>query len=335
MGYNPLAPKDQGSPNDPPAPPTQLNTIQSILPAAYHNSRNELQEVDLGLPDSIEQYIAWELDVSRLNKIHEHLWLAGRPMSARPLHRQVMLDRQIVVTEQADLHLVWQESRLFLKPLPEFLMDHSVWQNYICRNRRLYECASGFLLSYVWLICHRSDLEIANEKGLLCPKIEWHRWTAFSKSLLSRLDHTCLSNINIRYGYGELRLSRLNWIYRLSARTRSPTTFVRGYMYGYNRYSIFVQRNFAWLLVAFVYITIVLSAMQVGLATNRLSKDGRFQNASYGFSIFSILASLIGIIVITLVLSGLFAFHLLATVSFKKGVESKRQTSAEDSSSAS
>ncbi len=330
-----MAPQNQQSHNDPPASPTQLNSIQSILPAAYHSRRCGLQEVDLGSADSIEQYIAWELDVSQLNKIHDQLWLAGRPMSARPLHRQAMLDRQIVVTEQADLHLVWQESRLFLKPLPEFLMDYSVWQNYICRNRHLYGCASGFLLSYAWLICHRSDLAIANEKGLLCPKIEWHRWTAFSKSLLSKLDHTCLSNINIRYGYGELRLSRLNWIYRLSANTRSPTTFVRGYMHGYNRYSTFVRRNFAWLLVAFVYITIVLTAMQVGLATNRLSKDGRFQNASYGFTIFSILAPLIGIIVITLVLCGLFAFNLLATVSFKNEVERKRQTLAEDGSRAS
>jgi uncharacterized membrane protein len=335
LGYNPLVPNGPQSPNDPPAPPTQLNSIQSILPAAYHNSRNELQEVDLGPADSIEQYIARELDVSRLNKIHDHLWLAGRPMSARPLHRQVMLDRQIVVTEQADLHLVWRESRLFLKPLPEFLMDHSVWQNYICRNRRSYECASGFLLSYVWLICHRSDLAIANEKGLLCPKIEWHRWTAFAKSLLSKLDHTCLSNINIRYGYGELRLSRLNWIYRLSANTRSPTNLVRGYMYGYNRYSTFVQRNFAWLLVVSVYITIVLTAMQVGLATTRLNKDDGFQNASYGFTIFSIVAPLVGIIIIMLVLSGLVAFHLIVTVSFKKEVEMKRRTATEDSSRAS
>jgi len=333
--YNQPAPKNQQSPNDPPAPPTQLTNPESILPAAYHNSRNELQEVALGPSDGIEQYVAWELDVSRLNKIHDYLWLAGRPMSARPLHRQIMLDRQIILTEQADLHLVWQESRLFLKPLPEFLMDHSVWQNYICRNRRLYECASGFLLSYVWLICHRSDLAIANEKGLLRPKIEWHRWTAFSKSLLSKIDYTYLSNVNIRYSYGELRLSRLNWIYRLSANTRSPTTLVRGYMYSYNRYSIFVQRNFTWLLVAFVYITIVLTAMQVGLATNQLSQDGRFQHASYGFTIFSILAPLIGIIVIVLALSGLFAFNLLATVSFKKEVESKRQKSAEDSSGAS
>jgi Heterokaryon incompatibility protein (HET) len=36
---------------------------------------------------------------------------------------------------------------------------------YICRDRHLHECACGFLLSYAWLICHRSDLKIAQEKG--------------------------------------------------------------------------------------------------------------------------------------------------------------------------
>jgi uncharacterized membrane protein len=265
--------------------------------------------------------------VSRLNKIHSHLWFAGRPMSARPLHRQVMLGREIIITEQADLHLVWHESRIFVKPLPEFLMDYSFWKEYICGKNQLYEFASGLLLSYVWLVCHRSDLKIAHEKGLLSAQIDWNRWTTFSQSVLSRLDHTCLSHINMRYEYGELRLSRLNWIYRLSSKTRSHTTFIRGYMYRYNRYSIFLQRNFAWLLVAFVYITIILTAMQVGLVTHRLSGNRSFQRASYGFTVFSILAPLIGIVLIVLTLCGLFIFNLFATISFKKEVEAKRQTS--------
>jgi hypothetical protein len=148
--------------------------------------------------------------------------------------------------------------------------------------------------------------KIAHDKGLLSSKIKWEQWTAFTKSLLNSLNHTSLSNINSRYHYGELRLSRLNWIYRLSPHTCSTTTLIRGYAYGYNRYSTFVKRNFAWLLVAFVYITIVLTAMQVGLATHRLGNDDRFQNASYGFTIFSILTPLIVTIAIAVTLFGLF-----------------------------
>jgi hypothetical protein len=74
-----------------------------------------------------------------------------------------------------------------------------------------------------------------------------------------------------------------------------------------------------------VYITIVLTAMQVGLATHRLCNDDRFQNASYGFTIFSILTPLIMTIAIAVTLFGLFLINLLGTISFKKTVELRRQ----------
>ena len=96
-------------------------------------------------------------------------------------------------------------------------------------------------------------------------------------------------------------------------------------MYGYNRFSEFAQRNFAWLLVAFVYITIVLTAMQVGLATDRLGKNDRFQDASYGFTVFSILTSLIAVIIIILILLGLFIFNIVTTISFKRRRERHRE----------
>jgi hypothetical protein len=133
----------------PQTPQTKSETEKLTLPATYHDSHNELQEVDERERDSLMNYLEWKLDVSRLNKIHEYLWLAGRPMSARPLHRQVVLDREVVLTEQADLHLVWRESRLFVKPLPEFLIDHLFWKVYLCKNAQLYGRARGFLMSYV------------------------------------------------------------------------------------------------------------------------------------------------------------------------------------------
>ncbi|KAI1385836.1 uncharacterized protein F4822DRAFT_414280 [Hypoxylon trugodes] len=41
-----------------------------------------------------------------------------------------------------------------------------------------------------------------------------------------------------------------------------------------------------------VFIALVLTAMQVGLATDRLKYDERFQQASYGFTVFAILGPL-------------------------------------------
>ncbi|RYP16559.1 hypothetical protein DL767_010167 [Monosporascus sp. MG133] len=52
-------------------------------------------------------YIEKELDLERLNRIFAWLWIAGRPMPPRPLHHQLLLGREIFVTEQMDMHLVW------------------------------------------------------------------------------------------------------------------------------------------------------------------------------------------------------------------------------------
>lgn len=63
-----------------------------------------------------------------------------------------------------------------------------------------------------------------------------------------------------------------------------------------------MERNFAWALTAIVYITIVLTAMQVGLGTHQLKDDVGFNRASYGFTVFSILAPLIVLVVIIITL---------------------------------
>jgi len=58
-------------------------------------------------------------------------------------------------------------------------------------------------------------------------------------------------------------------------------------------------------LVVFVYFTILLTAMQVGLATNQLRDSLPFNAASYGFTVFSLVAPLVTILygaIISLVL---------------------------------
>ncbi|KAK3171644.1 hypothetical protein OEA41_003728 [Lepraria neglecta] len=329
-------PNAEQSPHQRPFPQA-ICALQSeaslVLPAVYHDKSHSLQSIDENDEASIQKFLEWELKVPRLNEIHEHLWLAGRPASARPLHRQAMLGRDIAITEQVDLHMVRQESRMFLKPMPDFILDDAFWKDHICKDFELYECARGFLLSYIWLVCSKSDLRMAQNKGLLAPNVSWERWKGFTKSLLCTINFESLEGVNRRYHYGELRLSRLNWIYRLSSRNRGLTTLVRGYMYGYNRYSDIVQRNFAWVLVAFVYITIVLTAMQVGLATDRLGNSDMFQNASYGFTVFSIITPLIVIVVIILNLFCLSAFNVLATLSFKKKMDGDRRILLEHNNS--
>ena len=78
----------------------------------------------VGEDDSaIATFIRHDLDFTRINDIHEHLHWAGQRKCARPLHFQLLLGRSIWVTERADLHLVWNDEKLFLKPLPEYLLS--------------------------------------------------------------------------------------------------------------------------------------------------------------------------------------------------------------------
>lgn len=61
--------------------------------------------------------------------------------------------------------------------------------------------------------------------------------------------------------------------------------------------------NLGWLAATTVYMVVVLTAMQVGLATEALAKNSAFQSASYGFTVFSILGPLVcaGLIVVAFV----------------------------------
>ena len=277
-----------------------------VLPPLIQNSDGKY----IKPRSDIRRFLRHELDVSRLNKIQNHLWLAGLPRGARPLHRQILLERQILVTEQADLHMVWQKTRFFVKPLPVFLLKREYWLDHICKDERLFQDACGFLVSYAWLVCYESDLQIAHRLGLVPKEMDWIAWTDAIEDLLQHVDLRSPNGINPRYRYGELRLNRLNWIYRSRLLELDFRTFWRGYFRGPDWYSQFIRNNFGWFIIVFAYMTIVLSAMQVGLEVQSLTNNHRFQNASYGFTIFAIAMPviLVGLILIMSAIAVLVSF---------------------------
>jgi succinate dehydrogenase/fumarate reductase cytochrome b subunit len=269
------------------------------------------------------------MNVTRLNQMHRYLWLAGRPTSARALHKQRLIERQIVITEQADLHLVWLESRLFVKPLPDYLLNHQTWTQIICEDRELHASCCGFLLSYIWLLCYPSDLRIAIEHGLVTPELTWNDWTTFVEAFLNNVDCETLDAVNKRYQYGELRLQRLNIVYRFTNFYRSGH-LMKGYMYGYNRYTVFFERNLGWVVLVFLYLTIILTAMQVGLATTTLQQNGSFRQASSGFAIFSMVLTVVIVGTALFLAIILFILNLLATRKFlrRQAVRRRGQSQA-------
>ena len=218
--------------------PASTTTVRPLapcpngLPLVFLDADGRLRYSTSAVPQCLTQ----ELSTDRLNALHRHLWWAGLPTHARPLHRQMMLGRSIVPTSEARYHLLWRRQQIFVKPLPEYLLDYGFWVKELCVNDRLHGLVSGFLLSWVWLVRSEVDFEVARKHGSMPGGLEWRDWCAFVEGVTLSLNHT--RAINVRYRYGELRIDRLNQIYRFIA----PETFrdiVKGYYSGYLTYGNF------------------------------------------------------------------------------------------------
>ncbi|RDL34402.1 uncharacterized protein BP5553_07530 [Venustampulla echinocandica] len=275
--------------------------------------------------DNPDAYYTTELRTERLDGIKPYLWLAGVPSCARALHRQQLLGREILLTEDPNEHLVWHETRIFIKPFPSFLFDIDCWAEKLCSQKQLHEAACGFVLSYAWLVRHQSDLRIAHEQGLLPHIIDWETWTEFVDDFLQHIDLQSLGGISPRFQYGELRLSRLNKIYRIIGFTRRG--LIRGYITAPTWYQDFFARNFAWLLAIFAFMSVALSAMQVVVAVAR--GGAAFEDASYSFSIVSLFVAAGTALMFLVVWVVLFAYHLVSAGINDRHVVNKRKNSAQ------
>jgi hypothetical protein len=78
------------------------------------------------------------LSVKRLNSISSHLWLAGRPQADHlrksTLHQLNATGFHLVILEDADLHLLWKNNMIYIKPLPSCLLNFDFWQENICSS---------------------------------------------------------------------------------------------------------------------------------------------------------------------------------------------------------
>ncbi|KAF1344768.1 hypothetical protein BDV97DRAFT_61730 [Delphinella strobiligena] len=310
-------------------------------------------------PVADESLLASELDVSKLMHLYPWLWLAGKQIPPYPLHHQKVLSRDISVTERMDMHLVWTartdmhliptSSWLYLKPMPRFLLDpHFCKDRLQCvdeascksssspepRRSRLYfesqrcgrcrarRCATGFLLSYAALVSHESDFFISQHHHLLPQEMTWPRWKTFLQQLFA--DPYIYERIDPRFDYGELELSRLHSISRYHSiigimTLHAPITSIRGYNHGYNLYSEPLVVSIT------VYVALVLTAMQVGVATNQLKDNNTFHAASYGFAVLSIIAPLVIAAILYATFITFTGFSLLALSALNSSVAMMRE----------
>lgn len=217
----------------------------------------------------------WAVDLERMAP---HLWIMSTQSSSNvsPLHQQKVKGREIIVTEDPRLHLVWIYDRVFIKPLPRYLLSYTFWSEHMSNEKStlwgsneeeqetctmIRMSALGFLRTYYYLIQHESDFEIARDETRLLPSdITWIDFCAFSKTFLDISDDV----VSERYHYGELRLTRLN-LY---------ANFIIGkfqYERVHGQYGAFFARFYGPLLFIFGILSIVLSAMQVELGVESLT----------------------------------------------------------------
>lgn len=263
----------------------------------WSNARSDICIIDI---NNLQEYLQMDLHMKFTGMIEKYLWLACASQDSIALHEHCLGGRSIEVTEQHKAHEVMKKRSLLVKPLPEYLLSHSVWESYLCKDDKMYANAIGLLRSYFLLIRSKSDMVVAHENSLVPKEITWQQWASFSRAALPNCP---LESCNPRYWYGILDEFRLTWIWRLSPETSSTSGWSRYTIYTYDS-STFIQEKTKWLLGTLLYITIVLTAMQVGLATDRLKGNAAFSKASSGFTIFSILAPLaiiLGVIFLAIV----------------------------------
>ncbi|KAI9696894.1 MAG: hypothetical protein M1820_007969 [Bogoriella megaspora] len=275
------------------------------------NQPKNLSLLQPSQPSDLQAFFREELDVERVDKLDPFLWLAGQKRQCRPLHQQQIAGRRVVLVETCHLHLMWIDTRLFIKPCPDFLLQQDVWRDYLTKDPVIYDSALGLLRSYMALVRRKSDLKIAHDNGVLSRSVTWSHWAKISRAVLGMSNDNegrWWPTHNKRYQYGELRLGRINWIHRLYFWGPSPREsgqLQRGFFHDYHDYGSFFQRNIVWLTPTTIYIVLVLTAMQVGLGTDRLKDDKIFNAVSFGFTVFAIIAPF-GIITL-----------LVATLAFK------------------
>ncbi len=279
------------------------------LPAIF---RTETHSIVLP-SDNVQAFLKADLSVKQLEDISPRLWAAGRPYLPRPLNIQGVLNRTIVPTTDASLHLLWTSRRIFIKALPAYFLATNFYEHYL-QGPGLNGPALGLLYSYLALVPTELDFALAHEAHLLPPNLKWTDWRLLVRRVLKDHPDTAIySHIPKRYIYGELRLDRLdiiykylhgNWLYGYSSLT-SPQT-----------YSDFIAANLIAVATVSYYILLVLTAMQLGLSSTKdaLITNTSFQRACYGFAAFSLVSPIIAIGLIVAAALAMFFAHWARTL---------------------
>ena len=278
---------------------------------------------------AVSDFLLHELGTPILNDLCPYLWLVAKKSGDHidALHKHCIQDRKITIAEDPALHLIWYYGILYLKPIPQCLLNHAFWKDYLLpsklecsgdqqayatvSNSHLCRSALGYLRSYSFLIRHESDYLIAQRADLIPEDITYQEFRRFIFPFRSIPDEA----VSPRYHFGQLRLSRLKY----AARLLRPLSLGNTIAYHHDCYRQTGQclRRFGTLLLfLFAALSVVLSAMQVTLAALGQDTWPAFIRASWGFSVTAIIliagfavSAMLGVLVI-LVSQGQYALRM-------------------------
>ena len=242
--------------------------------------------------------------------IENHKVSTPRSSHISPLHHQAVRGRTIILTERPQLHLVWYYDRIFIKPIPGYLLSWAFWNYLIAQPVEVRKAAVGFMRSYSYLVYSETDFILALEKGLIpntTPTVTGKdriTWDSFAR-LITSFEHLSDEAVSPRYRYGELRLSRLNFYSRI---------FLRKLTFHHidAQWGTFLHGAIAPFIVIFAILAVILNAMQVELAVlsenETRSSWAAFANASKWLAIVFLIFVLLVIIFICSLVAVMF-FH--------------------------
>lgn len=240
----------------------------------------DFPNISLSDKNGLTEFLMEDLHSAVLELMAPHLWMLSTQSSRNigPLTHQRVKGRQIIITEDPKLHLVWVNDRIFLKPLPTYLASHAFWENHLATSKSVGSVAErseeevirrsalGFLRTYAFLIKHPSDFRLAKELNLIPggESTTLEKFADFKADLEKIVDE----DVSGRYQFGELRLHRLNFYIKfvLGKWWFQKVQTTSGDYFG---------RFYGPLLFVFTSLSLILSALQAEMAVEQvLSQSG-------------------------------------------------------------
>jgi hypothetical protein len=155
--------------------------------------------------------------------------------------------------------------------------------------------------------------------------LDYRAWTEFARTVLPNLNPHDSDTMDTRFQYGELRLHRLDTIYRYSPYKLSVSSILQGFPHALTESYVPYMDQYNNAVSAFGIIVIILSAFNLSLSAHPQRPDLDLQQAAYGFAIFAMIlcATLTGLFIVLPLISSLATIY--GSIATRKRLATRKQ----------